>query len=37
VAGVIRLAEPPSVRLVSAAAAILGGVGLAVSARARRV
>jgi drug/metabolite transporter (DMT)-like permease len=37
VAGVILLAEPPSVRLVSAAAAILGGVGLAVSARARRV
>lgn len=37
VAGVILLAEPLSVRLVSAAAAILGGVGLAVSARARRV
>ena len=36
VAGVALLAEPLSVRLVTAAAAILGGVGLAVSARARR-
>jgi len=34
-AGVVLLAEPLSVRLVTAAVAILGGVGLAASARAR--